>query len=134
MWSCTKCGRFFEKAKQSHSCTKVPIGQHFKNKIKAKELYDYLVEQINKRIGKTKLISLPCCVHLFGNYDFLAVLPKMNGLEIRFILDHKIESPRFKQGVPVSLKFYKNCVDINNQQEIDEELINWLKESYHLKD
>lgn len=134
MWTCTKCGRIFERAKQPHSCRKVPLEEHFKNKTKAKELFDYLLEKINKEIGMCKIISLPCCVHLFGTYDFLAALPRKDGLEVRCGLDYVIKSPRNFQHVPVSATLTKNCVRVQSKEEIDDELIGWLKQSYHLKD
>jgi hypothetical protein len=134
MWICSNCGRIFEKAKQPHSCQKIPLEQHFNNKDKAKELFDYLVKQITEKIGKCKTISLPCCIHLFGTYDFLAALPKKDKLEIRFSLDRIINSTRLKQSVPISLTNYKNCIDTRETREINEELIKWLDESYHLKD
>jgi hypothetical protein len=133
MWTCKNCERVFEKVGQSHSCQKVPLGQHFKNKEKAKDLFDHLVERINGEIGKTKIISLPCCVHLFGKYDFLAALPKKNKLEIRFTLDRKLNSPRLKASVLVSTNAIKNCIDISTFEEIDNELIEWLNESYCFK-
>jgi len=134
MWTCQKCGRIFEKAKQPHSCNKIPLEQHFKNKDRAKELFDHLVKHINSKIGRCQIISPPCCIHLFGTYDFLAVLPKKDKLEIRFSLDRKLDSPRLKQSVPLSAKNYKNCIDINTENEVNEELIKWLREAYHLKD
>jgi len=76
MWTCPKCGRVFQKAKQPHSCSKFPLEQHFKNKDAAKEIFDHLVEEINNKIGTVRIISLPCCIHLFGKFDFLAALPK----------------------------------------------------------
>jgi hypothetical protein len=133
MWSCNKCGRVFEKTGQPHSCNKVPLEQHFKNKEKAKELFDYLLEQINSKIGKCKIISLPCCIHLFGKYDFLAALPKKDRLEIRLGLNRKLDSPRLKISVPVSAKNFKNCFDISSKGEIDNEFVGWLKQSYYLK-
>ncbi|MFH1509208.1 MAG: DUF5655 domain-containing protein [bacterium] len=133
MWTCSKCGRQFNKAKQPHSCKKVSLGEHFKNKDKTKELFDYLVKQIDKKIGKCKIISIPCCIHLFGNYDFLAALPKKDGLEIRFALDKKINSKRLKQCVKMSAKVYKNCFMVYDKKEIDIEFIGWIKESYNLK-
>ena len=133
MWTCSKCGRIFEKVKQIHSCSKVPLDSHFKNKAKAKKVFDELVDQIDSKIDKCRIISLPCCVHLFGNYDFLAALPKKDKLEIRFSLNRKLDSPRLKQSVSLSLKSFKNSIDINDLKEIDEELIGWLTESYHLK-
>ncbi len=134
MWTCIKCGRIFEKSKQPHSCHKIPIDAHFKNKDKAKELFDYLVKHINSKIGRCQIISIPCCVHLFGNYDFLAALPKKDKLEIRFALDRKLDSLRLKQFVPMSAKVFKNCIDIKAIEEINEELIQWLNQAYHLKD
>ncbi|HHT9138993.1 MAG TPA: hypothetical protein ACFYEK_17335, partial [Candidatus Wunengus sp. YC60] len=86
MWTCPKCGRIFEKTEQPHSCHSIPLAQHFKHKEKAKELFDHLVQRVTHTIGPCKTISLPCCVHLFGIYDFLAALPKTDKLEIRIAL------------------------------------------------
>lgn len=133
MWTCKKCGRIFKKTEQPHSCSKVPLEQHFVNKEKAKELFNFLLKQINEKIGKTKIISLPCCIHLFGTYDFLAALPKRNSLEIRIGLNRKLDSPKLIQSVLVSANNYKNCFEISSEKEIDDEFISWLKESYFLK-
>lgn len=134
MWTCKKCGRIFRKTKQPHSCRKVPLESHFKNKNLARELFDILVRKINKDIGPVKIISIPCCVHLFGSYDFLAALPKKHGLEIRFVLDRVVDSSRLKVSVPLSKKTYKNCFLFTSKKEINNEFISWVKESYHLKD
>jgi hypothetical protein len=132
MWTCNKCQRVFEKTKQPHSCQKVPVERHFKNKAKAKEIFNVLVEKIENQIGKCQIISLPCCIHLFGKYDFLAALPKKDKLEIRFSLNRVINSPRLIKSVPISTKSFKNCIDIENKAEIDKELIKWLSEAYCL--
>jgi hypothetical protein len=134
MWTCSKCGRIFERTDQPHSCHKISLEQHFKNKENAKKLFNFLVRLINEKIGKCKIISLPCCVHLFGHYDFLAALPKKDRLEIRFTLNRILKSSRLKQSVPISSKNVKNCIDITGENEIDGELLNWLIEAYHLKD
>lgn len=133
LWTCPKCGRIFQRAGQQHSCKKVPISQHFKNKDLAKELYDKLLKRIEEKIGKYKVVSLPCCVHLFGNYDFIALLPKKDKLEIRFMLDRELKNPRIFATPPLSKKTYKNCLYISDEKDIDEELIAWLKESYSFK-
>ena len=134
MWTCSKCGRIFKSANQSHSCKKVDLEKHFEGKQEARELFDFLVEQIKNNIGKFKIISIPCCVHLFGKYDFLAALPKKDKLEIRFALDRRLDSPKLKVCVPMSANVFKNCFDIISKEEMDKEFIGWLKESYYLKD
>ncbi len=133
MWTCPNCGRIFARTKQPHSCNKVPLGQHFKNKAKVKGLFDFLVNQINSKIGKCQIISIPCCIHLFGNYDFLAALPKRDRLEIRFAFGRKLDSSRLKQCVLMTAKLYKICIDIKETEDINEELIQWLNKAYYLK-
>jgi len=134
MWRCPDCDRIFGKAKQPHSCHKIPLEMHFKNKEKAKELFDFLIKTANEKIGKVRVISIPCCIHLFGKYDFLAILPKKDSLEIRFSLNRHLKNPRIIQSVPMSLKNIKNCLKISSASEIDKEFVDWLSESYHLKD
>ena len=134
MWTCPDCNRIFEKEKQPHSCHKVPLEAHFKNKDKVKELFDFFVKSVDEKIGKVRIISLPCCIHLFGKYDFLAILPKRDCLEIRFSLNRHLKNPRIFLSVPMSLKNIKNCLKIRSKTEIDKEFIGWLSEAYHLKD
>jgi hypothetical protein len=134
MWTCTKCGRIFQKVNQPHTCRKIRLEDHFKNKEIAKELFDNLIDKINSYIAKCKIISIPCCIHLFGNYDFLAILPKKDRLETRFALDRKLDNPRVKTCVQLSSITYKNCIDLKSSEDIDKELLGWLYESYHLKD
>lgn len=116
-----------------HSCKKIPLGEHFRNKEKAREIFDFLVEKVKKELGECQVISLPCCIHLFGKYDFLAALPKKNELEIRFNLNQELKGSRVKLAVAVSAKEYKNCFDIKTKEEIDQEMIGWIKEAYLLR-
>lgn len=134
MWTCSKCGRVFERKGQMHSCRKFPVKMHFKNKKEAEELYNNLLKIIKKRVGEFKIISLPCCIHLYGKYDFIALLPKKDKLEIRFSLDNEIKNSRIYISFPLSSKSFKNCLYVKKEEDINKELISWLKESYHLKD
>jgi hypothetical protein len=134
MWTCSTCSRVFGKTHQPHSCKKVSVESHFENKEKARALFDSLLRKIEERIGTCKIISLPCCIHLFGTYDFLAALPKKDGIEIRFALNRKLNTPRLKVSVLMSYKVFKNCFDIGRKEEIDSEFMGWVNESYHLKD
>lgn len=134
MWTCTTCGRVFERKNQQHSCKIIPIEQHFKNKDLAKDLFAYLLTQISKEIGEYQIISLPCCIHLFGNYDFLAILPHKDRLEIRFAFEKEIKDTRVIQSVNLSTTLIKICIDIKSKDEIDNQLLQWLNISYLLKD
>lgn len=134
MWKCPYCFRVFERQGQMHTCSKKPLEEHFANKKLAKEIFEYILKKINTEIGKADIVSIPCCVHLFGKYDFFAALPKRDGLEIRFALNRELTGGRIKQVVPVSQVSYKICIDLKSVKDIDAELLSWISESYHLKD
>lgn len=97
-------------------------------------MFDSLIKEINEKIGKCEVVSILCCIHLFGKYDFLAILPKKDRLEIRFALDRQLKSTRIKQCVSMSKKVYKNRIDKYLKEEIDKELVGWLNQSFYLKD
>lgn len=134
MWTCPTCNRQFVRTKQQHSCKHVSIESHFSNKNHAKTLFDHLQTSIKQAIGPYTVLSLPCCIHLSGPYDFLAVLPKKDRIEIRFILHREISSPKRKTSVMVSNTTIKHCIDVQSVQDIDTELLGWLTEAYHLFD
>lgn len=130
MWTCSKCSRTFRSKSQPHSCSSIPIEEHFQNKAKAKEIFEYLLSQINRQIGQSRIISLPCCIHLFGTHDYLAALPKKDKLEIRFTLNRKIDSPKLIQCVPISADKFKNCLDLTSLADVNIELLTLINESY----
>jgi hypothetical protein len=134
MWKCPECGRVFDKTGQSHSCRRVELDQHFKNKEAARRIFDGLVDAVRKEIGECEVVSIPCCVHLYGHYDFLAALPKRDRLEIRFALNRALANPRVKQTAGLSKTSFMNCIDLHALEEIDGDLVGWLREAYHLKD
>ncbi|MFC1663352.1 DUF5655 domain-containing protein [Patescibacteria group bacterium] len=133
-WTCPKCKRIFNREKQTHTCAYKPLEDHFINKYEAYKLYQTLLKKIAQKAGKIKVISIPCCIHLYGKYDFLAILPKRNGvIELRFALDRAIKNKRIFANVPLSKTSYKNCLLIRSPKDINKELLDWLKESYLLK-
>ncbi|MBN2100712.1 hypothetical protein JW710_02360 [Candidatus Dojkabacteria bacterium] len=132
-WTCPKCGRIFQKKNQPHSCRNIPLSDHFKNKDLAKKIYKKLYEETKKKVGPCKEISLPCCIHWFGTYDFIALLPKKDRLEVRLALDVKLKKKRIFATVPLSKTLSKNCLNLYSENEIDDELLDWIKKSYEFK-
>jgi len=132
MWQCPKCKREFSKTNQSHSCVEFKIEKHFIGKEHAKELFDYLVEKINKKVGKIKIESLPCCIHLVSNYTFGAVWAFRDSIRIDFRLNHKIETQKLHKLVKMSANRFLYYFDIKDKKEIDNEIIGYYKEAYKL--
>ncbi len=132
MWKCPKCNREFMKNKQSHSCVFFPIENHFKNKESSKILFTKLIKAIENRIGEVKIESLLCCIHLLSNYTFSGVWILKDRVRLDFRVDYKIESKRIvdKQNLSKNRNLY--YLEIKDEKEIDNKLLNWIKDSYNI--
>jgi len=128
-WKCPKCGRKFSKAKQPHSCRVFPLEKHFANKEYALKLFGQLKSAVRKKIGSFEVVSLPCCIHFSKGFDFMAVLPLKDGLKIHFSLARKLSSPRIAQSAQYSAHRTMHEVKIITADEIDAELLDWLKQA-----
>lgn len=117
-----------------HSCTEFPLDQHFKNKQLARSLFDQYISAIESTIGKVKIESLPCCIHLVSDYTFGAAWARKDGLRIEFKVNDNISSDRFVNKSQSSSDSYRYFVDIKNANEIDAELLEWTKQAYSLEE
>jgi hypothetical protein len=133
-WRCPKCNRAFRRARQAHSCKTVPLEEHLRHDDALRSLFSHLLDELKSQVGSCEVISLPCCIHLFGTYDFLAVLARKRHLEIRFALRRRLEDPRVTRCVQIGKSSYKHSVDVEAAEDIDDELLGWLSEAYHLGD
>jgi len=129
MWKCPKCKREFAKKGQQHSCTVYPLAKHFKNKEFAKALYDELLDKLEKKAGRIKIESLPCCVHFVSSYSFGAAYALKDGIRVHFSLRRKIASPRISRSAQIAANRFQYGIDIKEKSEIDSELLGWLKEA-----
>ena len=134
LWTCPKCKRQFEKRNQVHSCNLYPLDNHFKGREEiARPLYEKLREQIEKNIGPFKVESLPCCIHFVSTYTFAAAYALRNKIRIHFTLNHELQNLRIKKSSQMSNNKYLYSVDIEKSEEIDKELISWLRQAYNLR-
>jgi hypothetical protein len=131
-WRCPTCGRNFRRSGQPHSCRVITVEEHFRGKPEARALYDRLLVSLNATLGPCEVIALPCCIHLARDVDFLAVLPKRHRLELRFALDRELSHRRVAVSVPVSSRAIKHCVDVSRAEDLDDELLSWIREAADL--
>ncbi len=133
MWQCPKCNREFSKTNQSHSCVVYSIENHYKNKgEKSKSLFDFLVSSIEKEIGPIKIESLPCCIHLLSDYTFSGVWILKDKIRLDFRVNYKIKSTRMLKEENLSKNRNLYYLEIKEEKEVDNELINWIRDSYSL--
>lgn len=134
MWTCKKCNREFIKNNQSHSCVVYSIDNHFQGKgEKSKTLFYALTESIEDNVGKLKIEALPCCIHLVSHYTFSGVWILKDKIRLDFRVDYEIKSKRFVKVEKLSTNRILYFVEISNEENIDSELLGWLKDSYNLR-
>lgn len=132
MWQCPECKREFKKKNQSHSCVVYPIEKHFKDKDYSRNLFEKLVKMIQVNIGKIKIESLPCCIHLVSSYTFSGVWLSKDKLKMDFRVDYQIDSERIIKQEKLSANRDLYYVEVKDEEEIDKELLKWIKDSYFL--
>jgi Domain of unknown function (DUF5655) len=133
-WACPKCGRKFERQRQSHSCKAFPLEQHFINKPDSTIIYKKLKVVLKNKIGYFKIESLECCIHFVNSFTFASVKIFKQHIEIGFSLTHLISSNKINNCVHLSANRYLYYVKILDEEDVDEVLIKWIVEASTKRD
>ena len=133
LWTCPKCGRQFERKGQMHSCKLFPLENHFKGKDRSKILYEKFKDSVKDRLGDFKIESLECCIHFVGTFTFVAIKILENKIVVDFSLDHSLEKERANKNMQLSTHRYLYNIEIKDENDIDDELMEWVEEAYSIK-
>lgn len=133
MWTCSKCGREFKRKDQAHSCRLVSKKSLFeKRPVHLKQLYEKIVKEI-KKFGKYREENLPPDVIFFKTVStFLAVKVKKDHLTVSFFLEKAEDVPPVSRFLQISKCRVVHRVPIDQPEDINKQLINWMKRSYNL--
>lgn len=134
LWKCPECGRQFERRGQTHSCKPFPLKQHFIAKDRGKALYEKFKKAVREQIRSFKIESLECCIHFVSTSTFAAVKIFKDKIQLDFSLSRQVKSKRMDGFVQMSAHRYLYYINLHREDEIDEELLNWVQEAYDLKD
>jgi len=131
-WICPECNRTFKNKNQDHSCVIKSIDDHFLNKPQIiKHVYDVLIHRIQD-FGKMKIVAVVNAIICSSKSTFLVIKPKKNWIDIEFLLNEPIEEFPIHKTVKASNKRFAHFIRIGIPDEIDDQLISWLKRSYEI--
>jgi uncharacterized C2H2 Zn-finger protein len=133
-WTCPECGREFERKNQKHSCKSYLLEKHFEGKEVGKKLYEYLKLKLEKSIGFFKIQPLECCIHFDNKSTFASVKIFRNKILVEFSLGYEISNKRITKVLHLSANKYLHFTFITNNDEIDNELIEWIQEAYKINE
>ncbi|MFX1569288.1 MAG: DUF5655 domain-containing protein [Promethearchaeota archaeon] len=132
-WKCPKCKREFSKRNQWHSCVSISINEHFEGKAPLqKKIYNVLQKEIEK-FGQIRIDAVQTSINIGGKYHFLSLFVLKESLKIDFILERRIQNPRFTRIRGPTNGYFTYTLKLNDLTDVNNELINWLRESYNIR-
>jgi len=132
MWICPECGRKFARNKQSHSCIEYNIEDLFIGKGEiARVLYQALLDRV-KEFGEIEVHAGKWGLTVRHLSTFLSVMIEKNHLTLVFISAEPIDEFPVYQNYPHTGSRFSNSVKIESADEIDDQLIRWLKQAWEL--
>ena len=106
---------------------------HFEGKhSEVQNIYEKLIRSVSK-FGPVKIEPKKTSIHLGNRFGFAGVYTRQNYINLEIHLSHKLQSPRIAKVEQASTNRYHHTIRINSTNEVDNELIFWLKEAYDLK-
>lgn len=130
MWICPKCNRRFKNTNQDHSCGNFSIEMVFeKYPSFIYDVFKYIHDHV-RSYGEMQIRAVKNGVMFSVKTTFLALKPHAHYLGIEFSLGNEYNEFPIERCVKISKKEYAHIMRIENKQEIDQQLFNWLKEAY----
>ena len=94
-------------------------------------IYTRLLEALST-LGRFQEEPKETSIHLVRNAGFAGVHPRKSYLYLNLRTDYPIDNPRIAKTEQVSKNRFHNELKLNSPDEVDEELIGWLKDAYTL--
>ncbi|ULQ54633.1 DUF5655 domain-containing protein [Flavihumibacter fluvii] len=112
-----------------HSCKIYPLDLHFKGKPKGELLYNSFKKAVKNTVGNFWIESLECCIHFVSPFAFAAIKIGTDKIIVDFSLNRKLESCRIIKNVQMSANRFLYMVELKNNEEINLELLEWIREA-----
>jgi hypothetical protein len=132
MWTCPECGRKFARNLQSHSCIAYDTEDLFAGKEPdVRELYNHLIDRI-KEFGDIEVHPGKWNLTVRRLSTFLSIMIEKTHLTLVFISSEPIDEFPVYQNYPHSASRFSNAVKIESADEVDDQLIRWLRKAWEI--
>lgn len=112
--------------------SKPTIDDHFVGKEPVvRAIYDKLLVGLAS-YGEVKQSPKQTSIHLDNASGFAGVYTRKNYINLHFRLTQKLDDPRIANVEQLSARRFKHTVKLDTVEAVDQQLFEWLKESYEL--
>jgi hypothetical protein len=108
------------------------IETHFQGKEpQVRAIYDCLLTRL-REFGPMTESPKQTSIHLDRANGFAGINTRKSYLLLNFRTDYRIENPRILKVEQHSARRFMHTVKLENESNVDDELIGWLKDAYKL--
>ena len=129
MWRCPDCERLFEKGGQSHTCTRIELGELFERKPDNMVLaFDAILQAIvpwEPNEVSVARHSIVCT----SRRAWCIIKPMARQLDVKVYLSTELPSPLIRRITPYG-KRYGHHIRISEPEEVTEEVIKLLRRGW----
>jgi len=133
LWTCLKCGARFVTRNIYHGCGAFSVRKFLAGKgPRARRFYKKFYALV-KRCGPVSVAPTKTRVAFMVRVRFAGVNRISNrGMTASFALPRKLESPRIQRVEHPVRRWYVHYFRVSSPEELDEEVLEWLRESYKM--
>ncbi len=128
-WRCPACGKIFPRAGQGHSCRVVPLDEHFRDRPRARELFEAFRAAVEEEGGPVRLSVAKTRIGIIARITFAALMVRKDYLRGHILLRRRADSRRFHR-VDEGPPYWVHHFEIRHEADLDREFRAWLLESY----
>jgi hypothetical protein len=108
------------------------VESHFEGKVPVvRAIYDCLLSEL-RSFGEVHEAPKKTSIHLDHANGFAGVYARRDGINLRFRLNHRLDHPRIAKIEQLSARRFMHTVRLTQVEDVDTQLLDWLKAAYDL--
>ncbi|MFQ5943920.1 MAG: DUF5655 domain-containing protein, partial [Anaerolineales bacterium] len=132
LWTCPECGHRFVTPNIWHSCGNYELEDHFVDREAAvRETFTEL-ERIVQEIGPVTVYAQKTRIVFQVRTRFAAVMTRKKWLNLQLWLRREVSHPLLQRVEMFTYRDHGHIFRLQSPQDIDEQLVAFLRESYAL--
>lgn len=112
--------------------TPISVDSHFEDKApEVKATYDRLLAVL-RLFGPVREVPRKTSIHLEKTSGFAGIHPRKKFFNLEFRTNYKISDPRIVKRQRLATRHYEYTVKMQCANDVDDQLLNWLRDAYDL--
>ena len=112
--------------------TAYTVDSHFDGKEPTvRQIYDRLIDAL-VQLGEVRQVSKKGSIHLDHQTGFAGVYTRKSYINLHFRTEFKIEHPCIAKVEQLSARRFKHTVKLEQPEDVNSQLLGWLKDAYEL--